>query len=322
MIKLHRCPICDSDKIPVLKEYRYERPAHISREVIPSADISYVEERTWLFLEYIWPDDEPAVISLHGCSACGFLFSNPRQTDEQIEKIFSVVNELGIPKWRQAHNPPQRMSERAGRIFKLISDCSSPPLSSRDVLDYGGRQGFNLVPFVDAGNHCFVLDYVDVELARGVQLLGCNLSDIEPDRTFDLILLCHVLEHVREPLQMLEDLSRHLKPDGLLYVEVPLGAHAEWDHLSEPMTHVNFFSEESLYKALHMAGLSVRHLSTQRQWITHGPMTCLNIIGSPTTRRDAVFQFRGTHQQMRYPRMTAIRYLKKLKRSIRSLIRA
>lgn len=41
------------------------------------------------------------------------------------------------------------------------------------------------------------------------------------DGQFDLITLLHVLEHVSEPIYMLEQLKKKLAPDGLLIIEVP-----------------------------------------------------------------------------------------------------
>ena len=47
----------------------------------------------------------------------------------------------------------------------------------------------------------------------------------------------------------------------------------------EPLTHVNFFSEESLSKCLKKAGFDVMHLSTKNQLTTSGDRHCIKIVG-------------------------------------------
>lgn len=115
---------------------------------------------------------------------------------------------------------------------------------------------------------------------KAIGYLGRDVSDLQTDEVFDVILLCHTLEHAIEPMRMISDLSSHLAEAGLLYVEVPLGCWKEWKSLNEPLTHVNFFSEESIFKCLSSTGLNIIHLSTAYQWVTHGKMWCINIYNN------------------------------------------
>ena len=78
---------------------------------------------------------------------------------------------------------------------------------------------------------------------------------------------------------LIRDLKQHLAPDGLLYIEVPLGAWLEWEFLREPVTHLNFFSEQSLFQAVKEAGLDVELLQSNWQWVTHSQEACINIVG-------------------------------------------
>jgi len=73
----------------------------------------------------------------------------------------------------------------------------------------------------------------------------------------------------------------HLRENGLLYVEVPLGAHTEWNELSEPLTHLNFFSEQSLVECLRLAGLQVIDISTRYVWVTHKKAWCVMALARP-----------------------------------------
>jgi len=98
----------------------------------------------------------------------------------------------------------------------------------------------------------------------GLPVTTKELKECEfPDSEFDLVILWHVLEHVRSPKAMLMEINRILKPGGILLVAVPnfsswearLGGPA-WFHLDVPR-HLNHFTTKSLRRSLKEAGLSV-----------------------------------------------------------------
>jgi 2-polyprenyl-3-methyl-5-hydroxy-6-metoxy-1,4-benzoquinol methylase len=84
-----------------------------------------------------------------------------------------------------------------------------------------------------------------------------------PDGEFDLVILWHVLEHVRSPRAMLTEVARILKPGGTLLVAVPnfgslearLGGR-DWFHLDVPR-HLTHFTRATLQHALDNAGLTI-----------------------------------------------------------------
>ena len=99
---------------------------------------------------------------------------------------------------------------------------------------------------------------IEVEVAPVETVLG------HLDRTFDIIALSHVLEHLLEPVRVLELLRTRLRADGVLYVEVPnivpemltrYPDHPWAPRYDEP--HVTFFSTESLKHVLERAGFDV-----------------------------------------------------------------
>ncbi|MGI8555123.1 MAG: class I SAM-dependent methyltransferase [Pyrinomonadaceae bacterium] len=56
-------------------------------------------------------------------------------------------------------------------------------------------------------------------------------------REFDFIRICNVLEHVKDPLLMLEECRRIIKPDGYLHLSIPNG-------LTDSQSLVNFYESE------------------------------------------------------------------------------
>ena len=212
------------------------------------------------------------------CNECGFIFINPRYSNEELKLKYKYIEELGSVKYRNAHTPPTKLDIRANRIYSLISNYFNIDHHERSkILDYGGASGYNLIPFIEKFK-CYIVDYEKWDLPKGITYIGNDLHDLRKDNKFDIILLQHTLEHVPEPKIFLNELSEFISDRGLIYVEVPLGSFREWKSITEPVTHVNFFSEESLFKCLKYCGLDTIHLNTSYQWVTHEKMWCINAI--------------------------------------------
>ncbi len=83
--------------------------------------------------------------------------------------------------------------------------------------DYGNTSSFrNIYP---------ENEYVglDMESGKGVDIiqdLTTGIGELQ-EKYFDLIICCSVLEHVKKPWVMAENLQRLLKPGGVLYISVP-----------------------------------------------------------------------------------------------------
>lgn len=278
MQTMNDCPLCTSEKIEKLQEHVFKFPGgNVHGHLL---DATYV--RLWILFERIAKTHDPIVFYSCLCRECGLIFTNPRFSTEDLTIKYETIVELGSVKCRLLHNPASNLDSRAKRIYKLVQQyyCSES-LPKPRILDYGGASGYNLIPFVDT-LECGILDYEKWDLPKGISYLGKDISDLDEGDQFDVILLLHTLEHVLKPKLFLEELCNSVNDQGVIYVEVPLGCFREWQFLNEPLTHINFFSEESLYKCFQYCGLHIIHLSTSYQWVTHGKMWCLNIIGSKT----------------------------------------
>jgi SAM-dependent methyltransferase len=143
---------------------------------------------------------------------------------------------------------------RARSIFRFISKHYDlvPP----SVLDVGGGDGHLLRPFLAAGTECFVVDYNQHPI-HGVTRLGATPRDLEDGRSFSAIVCSPVLEHVASPLTFLLRLRAALVQNGVLYVEVPFEIWRDIPIHLDPVTHVNFFTRDSLATILELSGFRV-----------------------------------------------------------------
>lgn len=106
-------------------------------------------------------------------------------------------------------------------------------------------------------------DYAAVENARR-KGLNVRLGELEeqlyPENSYDAIVSSHVLEHVPEPIKLLRECHRLLKPGGQIVFATPnAGSYghkvfkAHWRGL-EPPRHLHIFNRDSLRHAAEIAG--------------------------------------------------------------------
>jgi len=66
-------------------------------------------------------------------------------------------------------------------------------------------------------------DFCQIKKEYGQLTYTCNLAEMPvKDNRYDLVLLTQVLEHLPEPLAVLQEMHRILKPSGQLWLSAPL----------------------------------------------------------------------------------------------------
>jgi SAM-dependent methyltransferase len=135
--------------------------------------------------------------------------------------------------------------------------------SQKDVVELGCRYGDLLSNFLN-GNRVMGID-VDrraVELCRkrfGIPTQVANLNEKLPlaDRSFDVVLLSEVLEHLPYPEVTLAEVARILRPNGKLIGSVPNATKVQnrirflfTGRVETDPTHLHFFSERTLVSHL------------------------------------------------------------------------
>jgi 2-polyprenyl-3-methyl-5-hydroxy-6-metoxy-1,4-benzoquinol methylase len=96
-------------------------------------------------------------------------------------------------------------------------------ISGSEILDFGcGRGGFiQLSKKISKRSVGLELNITNREYLNtiGVQCIN-TLSELNDDK-FDLITLNHVFEHLNDPINILVELQKYLKEDGIIIIEVP-----------------------------------------------------------------------------------------------------
>ncbi len=182
------------------------------------------------------------------CSNCGFSCYTPRPTDDDIKAKYSylIANSLDYKKKtldiKESHLT-HLDHKRSSRIYKkCIQHRHGKTL---DVLDYGGGNGANMRPFLEKGHNCYIVDY-NKNIIQGIRHIGADIDCVDFTLKFDTIICSHVLEHVSEFSRLINKLKHLLTPNGIIYAEVPLEVFAGIPIENDPVTHINFFTLNSL----------------------------------------------------------------------------
>ena len=218
--------------------------------------------------------DGRRVAFLTGCHSCGLLFANPLPTVDELQRTYSKAGPWAaarIDRLRRLENA-HRQRERKARPGKVRSvvrpsdrllDALAPflpvhgPPPGAKVLDVGCGDGKFLNRLQDRG-----WDTYGIEPSADVAFLRHRRLESPPqDASFDLIVLHHVLEHVRSPLDLLGQLSRTLREGGIIFISTPrldtLPDHRDLAYCIDGRWHLMCYSERCLTGLLARAGLQV-----------------------------------------------------------------
>ena len=135
-----------------------------------------------------------------------------------------------------------------------------------EILDFGSYS-FAFARYCTHYNHRFILDACDVMTPETLSPLIRRFTQLSPANTtlpfatnsYDGIVLNHVIEHLPDPIAVVGELLRILKPGGYLYIEAPSersiqthshqdykkhGFFSFWDH----PTHLRPWTIAALYR--------------------------------------------------------------------------
>lgn len=226
-------------------------------------DLTPAQRLRWRVLFEKWfPDVDTVELTSQVCLNCGFMTYSPRPTEEDLRAKYAFLTSRPEER-RESPSGIQferKETQRMQRIYKRVAGRIDN--SSRSILDYGGGDGKLLAPFLQNGFAGFLVDYEPNPLP-GIIKLGDELDDMPPDQQFDVILCNHVLEHLADPVDTVRRLRKHLKPGGVLYAEVPMETRGGIQLSYDPVTHINFFTQNSFELMFERSGYRILEAHTQ-----------------------------------------------------------
>jgi 2-polyprenyl-3-methyl-5-hydroxy-6-metoxy-1,4-benzoquinol methylase len=239
------------------------------------------------------------------CTGCGLAWLNPRPTSADLSKAYrTYYTHAGTAKGNGDRSLVAGLRKRTkGGLYAFVSGCNEladgwvwgqvgrilswvPLLKERAVmgtmclnganrgklLDLGCGDGRFLAMMRDAGWDVKGVEPDPAAARTAQQEFGISVTTLEdgrlPDESFDAITLSHVIEHVHDPVALLSECRRLLKPEGRAVIVTPnigsLGHQkfgSSWRGL-EPPRHLHLFSLRTLRVCCERAELNVQVLRT------------------------------------------------------------
>jgi 2-polyprenyl-3-methyl-5-hydroxy-6-metoxy-1,4-benzoquinol methylase len=173
--------------------------------------------------------DQACKIDFCACRACGHLQQSPPVTPELMAhhyRSFAAYEEFGDAEGLRAAPP----SRHAQRFLTLVACLDVAPGQAYEV---GCASGAMLHQFRKQGWRVGGCDLSPSAISQAKDIygitaaLGSEEQTLPAQSNLDLILVCHVLEHLYDPLAALARFHAALAPRGHLVLEVPCAIAAE-----------------------------------------------------------------------------------------------
>lgn len=197
------------------------------------------------------------------CAECGCIFASPMPED--LEAANEEVYTERLPAYAAKVETKRTRNRRKLRMFdryRHTGNLLEIGCNAGATLDVARQLGWNVKGVelcVSAGN--FARDQLHLDVFSGTVEAAAFPGDC-----FDVVYTNAVLEHLRNPLSVLRECRRILRPGGVFYADTVnwdsytrrlLGNH--WKYLA-PKSHVHLFTPENILSLCERAGLE--HLRT------------------------------------------------------------
>jgi SAM-dependent methyltransferase len=199
------------------------------------------------------------------CVACGMIFSSPFYGPAVVEDFYRVAYRSvfkGQPDPKEFIARQRYLADRARFFLELFAREGILPSPGGSLLDVGSGEGTllravrEMRPDIRLRGVEPTISYrTNAEAETGVAIAPA-MSELESGTTFDLLTCIHVLEHVREPMELLRQMRERLAPMGWCYIDVPDAAmYGSVDDFH--VAHCSHFTAHTLALACERAGMAV-----------------------------------------------------------------
>lgn len=206
------------------------------------------------------------VFDLAECQGCGLIYVDPMPTPEQLSVFYSA----------SYYDFDREREEGKGLAFARRLKRGK---KQGRFLDVGCATGFFINGIRQSSDwEVYGTDFGEsaVRFAREQLHLDVRYGDLAnagfPDAYFDYVHVNNVLEHVLDPVSLLRECRRVIKPDGVFFLSVPNGFNDSRDLIDFYKTegkparskngHIFFFPARTLLMLIDDAGFVIRKKKT------------------------------------------------------------
>jgi len=218
------------------------------------------------------------------------VFVNPQMTDESLAKTYE---DRGDPEGLIAFYARVTTPTKLAEFDRILEQIELMLPGKGRILDFGCGPAYFVERAAGRGweSHGVELGPWAQQAAerRGVRNfhLGTLAGQGFPDGWFDVVCAEQVIEHLPNPRADLAEICRVLRPDGILYANVPnyrcLSILLGCDdfELNLPMAHLNYFTPRTFRRLIEPCGFRVLRTSS------FGGLKLENLVGRRTSSPEA-----------------------------------
>jgi len=210
------------------------------------------------------------------CNNCGFGYADHIPPQSWFDAYYRDLSKYEYP--QRAGEESQCDRERYVHMSQYLAPFITP---ESNILDFGcatagllhelKQRGFGRVTGIDPSPTCSLA----ARKLYDINVLTTDLSTAHvPDKSYDLIILTGVLEHIVNVRSALQKMHGWLVKDGIIFVDVPdATAFSDWPdapYQAFSTEHINFFSRSSLAAAMLRNGFGVVDQREVDRYYTRG----------------------------------------------------
>jgi len=215
-----KCPLCDS----------------LNTENI------YRDENSWFS-----NTDVSFPLLLDICNECGFVFQSGENSDEYERTVSEIYRTF---KKNDFFSFPNRSKENLRTLEMILKHLPQKP--NLNILEIGSNRGDMLYMIKERVPTANILGidptkYDEISVPTIHSFFKKNMFS----KVFDVVVLQHVLEHIKNPTNVIADIKNIVKDECVLYIEVPDIINS-LNYCVDDFTleHVNYFALKTLADAL------------------------------------------------------------------------
>jgi SAM-dependent methyltransferase len=220
------------------------------------------------FQRFLLPQNHPLAdgYEVVCCEGCGFVYADSAVKQEDYDRFYASFSKYEDKKTATGGGESPSDAHRLAETAECIADFL--PNRGARILDIGCANGGMLQRLKGLGfaKVCgFDLPAGCVENTRslGIEAHFGSVTQHPPGvGPFDLVILSHVMEHLRDLHQAVRGVERLLDRGGSIYIEVPDAAEYA-SHVVAPFQdfnteHINHFSMRSMENLMGLLGFAGR----------------------------------------------------------------
>jgi SAM-dependent methyltransferase len=170
---------------------------------------------------------------------CGLEFTSPIPSDAELREFYGRYKDLRAD--------PRIVALNAQRNLEVLRNFGLDETSW--ILDFGSGNG----EFVQAaGDRCYG---IELSLSDRCPQIFDGTGAL-PRQRYDFITLWGVLEHLRQPSQVIEELATLLRPEGIMAITT-VDAEGAIPYYYKPPEHLTYWTKNSLARLLEPYGLEM-----------------------------------------------------------------